>query len=110
MRSKPKNTWLTADIPAFPAVHGLKFPVYQRAPILTPSTGSNGAEEWPLIIFSHGVGCSRLMYTHLCGELASRGYVVAAVEHRDGTGPSATVTSETGVEKDVEFLRWKDLR
>jgi len=50
------------------------------------------------------------MYTHLCGELASRGYVVAAVEHRDGTGPSATITSETGEETDVEFLRWKDLR
>jgi platelet-activating factor acetylhydrolase len=106
----PTDVPLIPDIPAFPAVHGLKFPVYQRAPILAPPTDSKDSGEWPLIIFSHGVGCSRLMYTHLCGELASRGYVVAAVEHRDGTGPSATVTSETGVEQDVEFLRWKDLR
>ena len=95
---------MTLDIPAFPAVYGLKFPVYQRAPIL-PAEKS----EWPLVIFSHGVGCSRLMYTHICGELASRGFVVAAVEHRDGTGPSARVTSEQGDEKDVEFLRWTDL-
>lgn len=50
------------------------------------------------------------MYTHLCGELASRGYVVAAVEHRDGTGPSARVTSEDGQERDVDFLRWTDLQ
>lgn len=49
------------------------------------------------------------MYTHLCGELASRGFVVAAVEHRDGTGPSATVTNEEGLERDVDFLRWTDL-
>ena len=97
-------------MPAFPAVYGLKFPVYQRAPLLPPPVDPNGqAGKWPLIIFSHGVGCSRLMYTHICGELASRGYVVAAVEHRDGTGPSAKVTNEQGDEKDVEFLRWTDL-
>jgi platelet-activating factor acetylhydrolase len=103
-------TPLTIDIPAFPAVHGLKFPVYQRAPILPPPADAKESGQWPLIIFSHGVGCSRLMYTHICGELASRGYIVAAVEHRDGTGPSARVTNAEGDEKDVEFLRWTDLQ
>lgn len=99
------------DVPAFPAVHGLKFPVYQRAPILTPPPNDDHTpSQWPMIIFSHGVGCSRLMYTHICGELASRGYLVAAVEHRDGTGPAATVTNDQGDEKDIEFLRWNDLR
>jgi platelet-activating factor acetylhydrolase len=95
-----------SDVAAFPAVHGLKFPVYQRPAPLSPPAG----QRWPLILFSHGVGCSRLMYTHLCGELASRGYVVAAVEHRDGTGPSARVTSEDGQGRDVDFLRWTDLQ
>ncbi|WWC85444.1 uncharacterized protein L201_000307 [Kwoniella dendrophila CBS 6074] len=90
---------------ALSAVHGLKFPSHQRAPILPNPPGG----KWPLIIFSHGVGCSRLMYTHICGELASKGYVVAAVEHRDGTGPSAKITSEDGKERDVDFLRWTDL-
>ncbi|OCF34757.1 hypothetical protein I316_03299 [Kwoniella heveanensis BCC8398] len=93
-----------AYVGALTAVHGLKFPAHQRAPIRTPPSG-----KWPLIIFSHGVGCSRLMYTHICGELASRGYVVAAVEHRDGTGPSAKITSEDGQERDIDFLRWTDL-
>ncbi|WVF66669.1 hypothetical protein IAT40_001410 [Kwoniella sp. CBS 6097] len=93
-----------AYVGALSAVHGLKFPAHQRAPIRAPPSG-----KWPLIIFSHGVGCSRLMYTHICGELASRGYVVAAVEHRDGTGPSAKITSEDGQERDIDFLRWTDL-
>ncbi|ORY35650.1 platelet-activating factor acetylhydrolase, isoform II-domain-containing protein [Naematelia encephala] len=103
-----KENWLVkylAYIPAFPAVHGLKFPAYQRAPLLSKPGGG----KWPVIIFSHGVGCSRLMYTHICGELASRGYVVAAVEHRDGTGPSTLITSEDGRERHVDFLRWGDL-
>lgn len=46
------------------------------------------------------------MYTQICGELASRGFVVASVEHRDGTGPSAMVIDEDGKERPVEFLRW----
>lgn len=90
---------------AFPAVHGLTFPAYQRAPLEEPPEGG----RWPLIVFSHGVGCSRLMYTQICGELASRGFVVAAVEHRDGTGPSAIVIGEDGKERPVEFLRWNKL-
>ena len=31
------------------------------------------------------------MYSTLCGEMASRGYIVVACEHRDGTGPSTVV-------------------
>lgn len=62
-----------------------------------------------MFIFSHGFASSRTDYTHYLGELASRGYVVAAVEHRDGSSPGSTVMKEGSPDKVVFPVHQSDL-
>lgn len=46
---------------------------------------SNG--RWPVTFFSHGLAGSRNAYSYICGDMASNGMVVIAMDHRDGSSP-----------------------
>ncbi len=59
-------------------------------------SGNHDGVRWPVVIFSHGLAGSRLTYSQYCGELASHGVIVAAVEHRDGSGIKTLVRARPG--------------
>ena len=42
---------------------------------------STNQKEYPLVIFSHGLGVSKEIYDSFLENLASQGYIVAAVDH-----------------------------
>jgi pimeloyl-ACP methyl ester carboxylesterase len=44
-----------------------------------------GRERYPVVLFSHGLGATRFGATALLEELASRGFVVAAIHHTYGS-------------------------
>ncbi|HWT75685.1 MAG TPA: hypothetical protein VN258_13350 [Mobilitalea sp.] len=42
---------------------------------------ASGEVKYPLLIFSHGMGVPTECYTSILSEIASHGYIIAAVEH-----------------------------
>ncbi|KAI1084306.1 PAF acetylhydrolase [Whalleya microplaca] len=56
-------------------------------------------DGYPVIVFSHGMASSRTDYTHFAGELASRGYIVALLEHRDGSCPGSVIMKNGEVDQ-----------
>ncbi|KAF2273874.1 uncharacterized protein EI97DRAFT_435789 [Westerdykella ornata] len=68
-----------------------------------------GARKLPLVVFSHGMAGMSQSYSHYLGSIASHGYVVAAVEHRDGSGPGSIVHFANGTSKPVWHVQLHDL-
>lgn len=63
--------------------------------------------DFPLVILSHGYPGDRLLMSHFGEKLASRGYVVAGIDHRDSTYDDKQAFASTLVNrpKDTRFVR-----
>ncbi|XP_078614777.1 platelet-activating factor acetylhydrolase-like [Branchiostoma floridae x Branchiostoma japonicum] len=79
-----------------------KVPAIPNAPLLKKETPS----KFPVIVFSHGLGGQRTTYTVVCLEMASRGYLVASIEHRDGSASATHVIrqEDDGKTQTVEWV------
>lgn len=75
-------------------------PILRNAPI-------SKEKKWPVIVFSHGMGCSRFAYSRMCTDLASHGFLVSAVEHRDASA-CVTFKVNNGEKEWIPFRRITD--
>ncbi|KFA51204.1 hypothetical protein S40293_10901 [Stachybotrys chartarum IBT 40293] len=88
---------------------GVTIPGETDAPLLDSDEHDGSWQRFPVMVFSHGMASSRTDYTNYLGELASRGRVVAAIEHRDGSSPGSLVRVKGQPDKQRLIMRESDL-
>lgn len=71
---------------------------------LRDAAPDRGSAPYPLVVLSHGYPGSRLMMTYLAENLASKGYVVAAIGHTDSTFDNVGAFSSTLVNRAKDQL------
>lgn len=81
-----------------------------KAPLKYHSKLANGSmKKYPVAVLSHGLGGNRCLYSATSIGLASNGYVVASVEHRDHS--ASTSLQRTPARPDTvlgEFEKYVD--
>ncbi|TPX40236.1 1-alkyl-2-acetylglycerophosphocholine esterase [Synchytrium endobioticum] len=94
IRVHPLIAWL-AITPYLSLFYNHAYKDAAIAPLYSPEDALSGPRQpskFPVIIFSHGLAGFRGMYSFLLGDMASRGFLVIAIEHRDGSACAATKT------------------
>ncbi|MDA8871025.1 dienelactone hydrolase, partial [Rhizobiaceae bacterium] len=61
-------------------------------------------ETYPLVMISHGYPGNRFLLSHLAENLASKGYVVASIDHTDSTYRTQTAFGSTLVNRSFDQL------
>lgn len=61
-------------------------------------------QQFPLVVVSHGYTGSRLLMTYLTENLASKGYIVAAIDHKESTFQDAAGFSSTLLHRPRDIL------
>ncbi|OAN79305.1 dienelactone hydrolase [Sulfitobacter sp. EhC04] len=65
---------------------------------------AGGAEAYPLVLISHGYPGNRFLLAHLAENLASKGYVVASIDHTDSTYRTQAAFGSTLVNRSLDQL------
>ncbi|QFT60252.1 Alpha/beta hydrolase family protein [Sulfitobacter sp. THAF37] len=63
-----------------------------------------GEEAYPLVLVSHGYPGNRFLMSHLAENLASKGYVVASIDHTDSTYRTQAAFGSTLVNRSLDQL------
>ncbi|KAJ7361897.1 Platelet-activating factor acetylhydrolase [Desmophyllum pertusum] len=91
-------------------VGSLRIPAVYNAPVYKPVGDTD--RSLPCVVFSHGLGGNRLLYSTYCCELASQGCVVACVEHRDESASATYVLKEQEGDEEMteEWMQYHSLQ
>jgi predicted dienelactone hydrolase len=67
---------------------------------------ADAGRKYPLVVISHGYPGNRFLMSHLAENLATKGYVVASIDHRDSTYNDQTKFGSTLVNRpwDQKFV------
>ena len=63
-----------------------------------------GDKDYPLVLISHGYPGNRFLLSHLAENLASKGYVVASIDHTDSTYRTQAAFGSTLVNRSLDQL------
>ncbi|KAJ3079124.1 Platelet-activating factor acetylhydrolase, partial [Rhizoclosmatium hyalinum] len=75
-----------------------KIPSILSPPVAPTSTLSG---HIPVVVFCHGLAGNQTSYSQFCGSLASKGMIVLAIEHRDGS----TTSARNNYQDKIEYVR-----